>query len=58
MHQTYLSASLRHICYLQVTKVKGIMVPNYFSFRLLKWGKIQVTKVKITDSPEQLKSVI
>ena len=30
----------------------------YFSFRLLKWGKIQVTKVKITDSPEQIKSVI
>ena len=30
----------------------------YFSLRLLKWGKIQETKVKITDSPEQLKSVI
>ena len=30
----------------------------HFSSRLLKWGKIQVTKVKISYSPEQLKSVI
>ena len=58
MHKTYLSASLRHLCYLQVARVKGIMVPNFISILFLKWGKIQVNEVKITDSPEQLKSVI